>query len=58
MKQETNMTSLANLGPEMKVVPHPTKPGFWTIRVKDERGFSIYGEYDRRELAVAVMLTT
>lgn len=37
----------------MQVVAHPTKTGFWTIRV----GGRIYGEYARRELAVAVMLT-
>ena len=37
----------------MKIIPHPTKPGFWTIRI-DGR---IYGEFARRELAVAVMLT-
>ena len=37
----------------MRVISHPTKPGFWTI-VVDGR---IYGAYVRRELAVAVMLT-
>jgi hypothetical protein len=42
----------------MKVIPHPSHPGFWTICVTDERGSAIYGKYDRRELAVAVMLTS
>jgi len=37
----------------MTIIAHPTKPGFWTIRIDDR----IYGEYARRELAVAVMLT-
>lgn len=37
----------------MRVIPHPTKPGFWTIQI----GNSIYGAFDRRELAVAFMLT-
>lgn len=34
-------------------IAHPTKSGFWTIRV-DGR---IYLEYARRELAVAILLT-
>lgn len=37
----------------MKVIPHPLRPGFWTILINDR----IYGEYDRYALAVAVMLT-
>ena len=37
----------------MQVIAHPLKNGFWTI-LKDGR---IYGEFDRRELAIAVMLT-
>lgn len=37
----------------MKVIPHPRRPGFWTILI----GNSIYGEFDRRELAIAIMLT-
>ena len=37
----------------MQVIAHPLKAGFWTI-LKDGR---IYGEFDRRELAIAVMLT-
>lgn len=41
----------------MKVIPHPRKPGHWTICVTDENGSAIYGVYARRELAVAVMLT-
>lgn len=41
----------------MKVIPHPTRKGFWTIAITDDRGTAIYGEYDRRELAIAVMLT-
>ena len=36
-----------------KVIPHPTRQGFWTIQIGDR----IYGEYDRRELAIAIMLT-
>lgn len=35
----------------MQVIAHPLKPGFWTIL----SGGSIYGCYDRRELAIAVM---
>jgi hypothetical protein len=37
----------------MKVIAHPTKPGFWTILI-DGR---IYGCFARRELAIATMLT-
>lgn len=37
----------------MQVITHPIKFGFWTI-LKDGR---IYGEFDRREMAIAVMLT-
>ena len=37
----------------MQVVKHPTMSGFWTIRI----GNSIYGVYNRRSLAVAVLLT-
>ena len=42
----------------MKVIPHPTQRGCWTIAITDERGTAIYGCYDRRELAIAVMLTS
>ena len=42
----------------MKVIAHPTARGFWTIAITDETGTFIYGKYERRELAVAVMLTT
>ena len=42
---------------ERKVIPHPRRPGYWTICITDDRGAAIYGEYDRRELALAVMLT-
>lgn len=38
---------------EMSVIQHPLKEGFWTILIGD----SIYGCYERRELAIAVMLT-
>lgn len=37
----------------MKVVNYPNKPGYWTIQIGD----SIYGCYNRKSLAVAVMLT-
>ena len=37
----------------MRVIPHPTQNGYWTIAVDG----SIYGCYDRRELAIAVLLT-
>ena len=40
-----------------KVIPHPTKPGYWTICITDDRGSAIYGAYDRRELAIAYLLT-
>ena len=36
----------------MRVIPHPTQNGYWTIAVDG----SIYGCYDRRELAIAVLL--
>jgi hypothetical protein len=36
-----------------QVIPHPLRSGFWTIQI----GNSIYGEFDRRELAIAIMLT-
>ena len=42
---------------DRKVIPHPTQSNRWTICVTDDRGSAIYGAYDRRELAVAVMLT-
>jgi hypothetical protein len=42
---------------ERKVIPHPRRPGYWTICITDDRGAAIYGEYDRRELAVSIMLT-
>lgn len=42
----------------MKVIPHPTMPGHWTISVTDQYGTAIYGAYDRKELAIAVMLTS
>ena len=41
----------------MKVIPHPTEIGRWTILITDQYGSAIYGSYDRRDLAVAVMLT-
>ncbi len=41
----------------MQVIPHPTKPGNWTICITDAHGSAIYGVFARRELAVAVMLT-
>ncbi len=41
-----------------KVIPHPRKLGYWTICITDQYGSAIYGEYDRRELAIAVMLTS
>jgi hypothetical protein len=37
----------------MKVIAHPSRPGFWTILIDG----GIYGCYDRKELAIAVMLT-
>jgi len=37
----------------MRVIAHPTKPGFWTIVIDGK----IYGAFDRREIAVAHMLT-
>lgn len=37
----------------MKVIAHPTKPGFWTILA----GGSICGCFDRYALAVAYLLT-
>ena len=37
----------------MKVIAHPTRPGHWTILIDG----GIYGCYDRKELAIAVMLT-
>ncbi len=40
-----------------KVIPHPTKPGYWTICITDQYGSAIYGEHDRYELAVAYLLT-
>jgi hypothetical protein len=39
-----------------RVIPHPTKPGLWTIAITDERGTAIYGEHTY-ELAVAILLT-
>lgn len=36
-----------------KVIPHPLRPGFWTIQIGD----SIYGAFVRRELAISLMLT-
>jgi hypothetical protein len=50
LKQERQMDS-------RKVIPHPTKPGYWTICITDDRGSAIYGAYDRRELAIAYLLT-
>jgi hypothetical protein len=41
----------------MQVITHPTRLGYWTICITDERGSAIYGTYERRELAIAVMLT-
>ena len=40
-----------------KVIPHPTKPGYWTILITDANGAAIYGEHDRYDLAVAYLLT-
>lgn len=37
----------------MKVIKHPKKSGFWTIQI----GNSIYGCYDRKSLAVTILLT-
>lgn len=42
---------------QRKVIPHPTQPGKWTICITDERGSAIYGAYDRRDLAISIMLT-
>jgi hypothetical protein len=39
-----------------KVIPHPTKPGLWTILITDEHGSAIYGEHPYH-LAVAILLT-
>lgn len=39
-----------------KVIPHPTKPGLWTIAITDASGTFIYGEHTY-ELAVAILLT-
>ena len=41
----------------MRVIPHPIKLGFWTIAVSNGTNTAIYGTYERRELAIAVMLT-
>lgn len=37
----------------MKVIPHPTVPGHWTILI----GRAIYGCHARRDLAISIMLT-
>lgn len=37
----------------MRVIPHPTVAGHWTIQI----GSSIYGCHPRRELAIAILLT-
>jgi hypothetical protein len=37
----------------MKVIPHPIRPGHWTILIDG----GIYGCYERKALAIAVMLT-
>ena len=37
----------------MQVIAHPIRPGHWTI-LKDG---TIWGCWDRRELAIAIMLT-
>lgn len=42
----------------MKVVPHPTNPGRWAILITDRNGSGLYGAYERRDLAIAVMLTS
>lgn len=42
----------------MKVIPHPTMPGHWTIAVTDQFGTAIYGCYPRKDLAISVMLTS
>lgn len=37
----------------MKVIQHPTRKDYWTILINN----SIYGCYDRKSLAVTIMLT-
>lgn len=44
--------------PRMKVVPHPLQLGKWAIQITDQYGTGLYGAYERRDLAVAVMLTS
>lgn len=36
-----------------QVIRHPLNPSMWTIQI----GNSIYGSFDRYELAVAILLT-
>jgi len=38
---------------QMKVIAHPTRQGFWTILIQG----GIYGCYERKALAIAVLLT-
>jgi len=40
-----------------QVIPHPRKPEYWTIAITDERKTAIYGAYDRKALAISIMLT-
>lgn len=56
-KPQSRQGQLQTLEDDMKVIPHPTQRGCWTIAITDESGTAIYGSYDRRELAIAVMLT-
>jgi len=37
----------------VKVIQHPNFPGFWAILIDG----SLYGKFDRRELAVAYAVT-
>ena len=37
----------------MKVIKHPIRPGFWTILING----GIYGCYDRKSLAISILLT-
>jgi hypothetical protein len=37
----------------MKVINHPNRAGYWTIKI----GNSIYGCYDRKSLAITILLT-
>jgi hypothetical protein len=38
----------------MKIIPHPTRPGFWTLHITDDNGHvTHHGAYDQREKAFA-----